>query len=112
MRFGESPTLRRKGTSESLHVSPLRRIHSQQMTHEEIIALMLPERLAHSVVCAWDDNKFKVFISLDEGIGNLHSRSGIDIIVQFPHYQHQRALQQMGILHVRALLVLLSYGVS
>ena len=87
-------------------------VHTEQVAHEEVVALVLAKGLAHGVALAGEEDELKVLVGLDERIHYLHRRGGVYIVVHLAHDKHQRTAQQVSILHIAALLVLVTHGVA
>ena len=83
-----------------LNILPFRRIRIHQMPDEEVVALVLAVILAHGVARSRNDYQLKVFIGLDQRIDHLHRGSRVYVVIHFPHDQHERTGQQMGVLYV------------
>ena len=99
-------------SSFSDNLVPRRRLHAHEMAHKEVVALVLAEVLTHGVAHAGQDHQLEILARFYQCVGHLHGGCRVHVVVHLAHNEHQRAREQMGVVHIRVAAVSLIHRIT
>ena len=65
----------------ALYIAPFRRFHTQQILHEEVVALVFAVEFAHGMMGSRNHHEFEILVRLFQGIHHLIGARWIYVIV-------------------------------